>query len=709
MRIIKRIFQSKFVMKVKHFLTLGNRSRILAPILIVVIVSGLGTYLITGTRAQDAWTGQWESLSGVITAAPAATSWGPNNLQIFVRATDNSIEEKTYTGSWSGYSSLGGATYFAPAVASEGPGNTNVFVVGTDYQVYQNGWTGSGWTGWVALGGRSYSAPTAAYDGGGHLDLFVRGVDNQIYERSFVGGSWIPWFATGMYTVDAPAAVSLGPNNMNVFFRGPDNGVYQMAWTGSGWIEAAMGGTTYSAPSAAVVPGGLDIFARGVDNKVYYRGYNSAGWGAWQSMGGNTPYSPAAVSWGSDRIDVFAAGTDGGLWHTDYAPITNSIGSSLAIGNSIYSGQSLYSPSYTYQAIMQHDGNFVVYRTSDFTPVWSTNTVGSSANVVNYQTDGNLVVRPGGGPAAWAAGTNTYGGTSLRMQDDGNLVLYNSAGHPVWSWETGKIKPPPTPPPAPTVALSALIPTTGVASDVYLTGSTIIPYGKQPLLRYSSTNATACNINGNQVTINGSIYEPAPYNTTNYVFTCSGPGGTASATFKVIVSTNSVKGAPSSDEAVQLSDLNALRSSLRLHTMVDTTCLNQAAQAWSQHMGTSGLDGNGASIGFAHSSFPPAQGGIGNDISLNYCNVGKNGYAVAENIAWRNGCNNLLTDNCAQHLFDALKASPGHYANMIFSSYTNMGVGIYRGSNGYMFATQEFMTCNAVCPDSTITGYGYHP
>ena len=35
----------------------------------------------------------------------------------------------------------------------------------------------------------------------------------------------------------------------------------------------------------------------------------------WESLGGELIGPPAASSWGADRLDVFATGRDGALWH----------------------------------------------------------------------------------------------------------------------------------------------------------------------------------------------------------------------------------------------------------------------------------------------------------------------------------------------------------------------------------------------------------
>lgn len=39
------------------------------------------------------WSG-WESLGGTLTSAPAAVSWGPNRIDVFVKGTDNALWHK---------------------------------------------------------------------------------------------------------------------------------------------------------------------------------------------------------------------------------------------------------------------------------------------------------------------------------------------------------------------------------------------------------------------------------------------------------------------------------------------------------------------------------------------------------------------------------------------------------------------------------------
>jgi len=99
-----------------------------------------------------------------------------------------------------------------------------------------------------------------------------------------------------------------------------------------------------------------------------------------------------------------------------------------------------------YIAIMQTDGNFVIYSVNGDkkNPIWASNTMGAGKGPYRLimQEDGNLVVYDSAKKSLWASNTNGKGKRpyKLRMQDDGNLVLYSSDNAPIWASNTmGKI------------------------------------------------------------------------------------------------------------------------------------------------------------------------------------------------------------------------------------------------------------------------------
>lgn len=97
-------------------------------------------------------------------------------------------------------------------------------------------------------------------------------------------------------------------------------------------------------------------------------------------------------------------------------------------------GEQLVSGNGRYRAVMQGDGNFVVYDPTR--PVWATATNVPGSFLIN-QSDGNMVVVAPDGRPLWASATNVPGST-LVMQDDRNLVVYAPpTRRPVWSTNTG--------------------------------------------------------------------------------------------------------------------------------------------------------------------------------------------------------------------------------------------------------------------------------
>lgn len=84
---------------------------------------------------------------------------------------------------------------------------------------------------------------------------------------------------------------------------------------------------------------------------------------------------------------------------------------------------------------MQSDGNFVVRRNSDNKALWHAGTHGNSGARAVMQSDGNFVVYAANNAVLWAS--NTVNGRSrLVMQNDGNLVIYSSASRALWASNT---------------------------------------------------------------------------------------------------------------------------------------------------------------------------------------------------------------------------------------------------------------------------------
>jgi len=82
----------------------------------------------------------------------------------------------------------------------------------------------------------------------------------------------------------------------------------------SGWED--LGGVIMSGVAAASWgPNRIDTFARGTDGHMHHKWWDGSAWRGWEDLGGVIDGTPAAVSWGPNRIDCFARGMDNALWH----------------------------------------------------------------------------------------------------------------------------------------------------------------------------------------------------------------------------------------------------------------------------------------------------------------------------------------------------------------------------------------------------------
>ncbi len=81
-----------------------------------------------------------------------------------------------------------------------------------------------------------------------------------------------------------------------------------------GW--ESLGGTITSKPSAVSWGANrIDVVARGTDSAVWHRWWDGAAWRGWESLGGIIQGAPAICSWASGRLDIFAIGTNHHLFH----------------------------------------------------------------------------------------------------------------------------------------------------------------------------------------------------------------------------------------------------------------------------------------------------------------------------------------------------------------------------------------------------------
>jgi hypothetical protein len=108
-------------------------------------------------------------------------------------------------------------------------------------------------------------------------------------------------------------------------------------------------------------------------------------------------------------------------------------------GDGLLPGDSLTSPSGRYWLVYQGDGNLVLYDLATAVALWWTGTVGEVPGQAVMQGDGNFVVYNADGLPVWWSATEGNDGARLFVQDDANVVVYAPNDVPVW-WSAGSLR-----------------------------------------------------------------------------------------------------------------------------------------------------------------------------------------------------------------------------------------------------------------------------
>jgi hypothetical protein len=109
---------------------------------------------------------------------------------------------------------------------------------------------------------------------------------------------------------------------LDIFVRSGST-LFQKTWDGSAWSSWVNRGGSIQGKPAAVSWGAnrIDVVATGTDSAVWTQPFDSGTWFGWSSIGGSVMAgtSPAIASGGSNLLNIYVTGSNGRLWHKSWS------------------------------------------------------------------------------------------------------------------------------------------------------------------------------------------------------------------------------------------------------------------------------------------------------------------------------------------------------------------------------------------------------
>ncbi len=334
-----------------------------------------------------------------------------------------------------------GSSAPGPAASSS---STSGMQYGVDVSSYQHPYNAAIDWRQVAASGQSFAIikATESTSSGTYVNPFLQGDLNGAHAAGLVVGSYAfarpsrdataqaDAFASAIGRLPAPAL----PPVLDLEDSGGLSVASLQAWTRTflGRLQARTGVVPmiYSGPS---------FWSTYMGGSTEFSGYR-----LWEAHYTSAPQPWPVGGWPSYTLWQFtdAAAVPGIASGVDQSRFSGTRAQLEAIGQPVYpssvaspsrsqAGATIASPNGQYRALMQTDGNLVVY--GNGRALWSSRTSGAPGAELVMQDDGNAVLYVGS-RAVWSTGTSGTGPARLALQDDGNLVLYGARGP---SWSTG--------------------------------------------------------------------------------------------------------------------------------------------------------------------------------------------------------------------------------------------------------------------------------
>ncbi|HEX5057115.1 MAG TPA: hypothetical protein VFX02_11530 [Gammaproteobacteria bacterium] len=284
-----------------------------------------------------------------VDARYAVITRGAGKLDCFM-VHGGEIWRKSYNGSWTDWSNLGraptGEDFTKVAAVAAGNNRWDIFATSnTTNVVYHLAFDGTylwSWESMGSVGNVAFAGVQAVSSGNGQITLLTRttyasaaGSSPFVYKTWTASNGWRP-SQTGWTTLDNTGsrfsvyALAHSGSQLGFFRQMHSTALGYKSWNGTRWMQVdrnglwfnqwadLSGGLSYKTPYAVSWgPNRVDVFARGTDGNAYINSTDSAsnggGWYGWASLGKVSPYfsgqaytgAITAVAWGPNRLDIF--------------------------------------------------------------------------------------------------------------------------------------------------------------------------------------------------------------------------------------------------------------------------------------------------------------------------------------------------------------------------------------------------------------------
>jgi FAD binding domain/D-arabinono-1,4-lactone oxidase len=256
--------------------------------------------------------------------AVSAVRRGPGLLDVFALSGDKTLRHWSLSGAiWVDNVDRGGSMApGGPCAAVSPSGGVDIFALDEGGFLRHWTWNGTTFSASVPVPSSNLLAgvPAATWTTTKLHVFAVDGTRKLMYYSPVASGIWAARPLGGNMATSGLAAVSLGAR-LDVF--GVDQGDQELhVWSsvdeGGTWTESTLGGyIDFGLPGAVCSPSGrIDVFAVGHDGALWHWRCESGTWGGPTSLGGHLPAEGvAAVARTGERVDAFAVGPDATLQH----------------------------------------------------------------------------------------------------------------------------------------------------------------------------------------------------------------------------------------------------------------------------------------------------------------------------------------------------------------------------------------------------------